>query len=139
MISTAISQDYCWHIVNFNMGLFLNSTSAIKMINIVNPRTNLDSGDFISFKSSSENSFKPFVFENEKIDFLFKASTQVWKKNCKTANCAHRWLWHNLDLAVWGCHFQQDNPYRGQSINDENYLVGSLTFEWDKARHWYNR
>ena len=48
----------------------------------------------------------------------------------KTANCAHRWVWHNLDLAIWGCHFQQDNPYRGPSINDEDYLVGSLTSEW---------
>ena len=48
----------------------------------------------------------------------------------RTANCAHRWVWHNLDLAIWGCHFQQDNPYRGPSINDEDYLVGSLTSEW---------
>ena len=132
MISTAISQDYCWHIVKFNMGLFLNntSTSAIKMINIFNPRTDLNSGDFRSFNSSSENSFKLFVFKSEKINFFFKDSTQVWKKHYKTANRAHRWVWHNLDLALWGCHFQQDNPYRGQSINDEDYLVGSLTSEW---------
>ena len=77
--------DILWIYVNLSMGLFLNhtSTSAIKMINIVNPRMDLGSGDFRSFNSCSENSFKLFVFKSEKINFFFKASTQVWKKHCK--------------------------------------------------------
>ena len=64
--------DILWIYVNLSMGLFLNhtSTSAIKMINIVNSRTDLGSGDFRSFNSSSENSFQLFVFKSEKNQFF---------------------------------------------------------------------
>ena len=65
------------------MGLFSNntSTSAIKMINIFNPRTDLNSGDFRSFNSSSENSFKLFVFKSEKKSTSFSRLLHKYERN----------------------------------------------------------
>ena len=44
------------------------------MINVVNPKTDLGSRDFRSFNSSSENSFKLFVFKSEKIPSEMEAA-----------------------------------------------------------------